>query len=161
MTNNNSKVNSNNNYRLPKAKDLEPYCELMEIKNLSLLEIENTDFKIKLKKPSNKIPYATSKINNDKPIEDDKQTSKLKINEKSSELVIKSPMVGTVYLSPEPNSKNFIYPGDKVKVGQTLLIVEAMKVMNNITSSKEGMVEKILVKNSQPVEFDQDLIILK
>lgn len=71
---------------------------------------------------------------------------------------IKSPMVGTVYLAPEPGAADFIKVGDTVKEGQTLVIVEAMKVMNPITADKAGTVKSILVENAQPVEFDQPLV---
>ena len=73
---------------------------------------------------------------------------------------VKSPMVGTVYLSAEPGSAPFVAPGDKVDAGDTLLIVEAMKVMNPITAPKAGTVRQILVENAQPVEFDQPLAII-
>ncbi|MEC7706284.1 MAG: acetyl-CoA carboxylase biotin carboxyl carrier protein subunit, partial [Pseudomonadota bacterium] len=71
-----------------------------------------------------------------------------------------SPMVGTVYLAPEPGAANFINEGDVVKKGQTLFIVEAMKVMNPITAPTDGKVTKILVENAQPIEFDQPLAII-
>jgi len=73
---------------------------------------------------------------------------------------MKSPMVGTVYLAPEPGASDFVRVGDSVKEGQTLLIVEAMKVMNPITADKAGTVKSILVENAQPVEFDQPLIVI-
>jgi|SRR5690606_16789234 acetyl-CoA carboxylase biotin carboxyl carrier protein len=73
---------------------------------------------------------------------------------------IKSPMVGTCYLSPEPGADNFVKIGDKVKAGDTLLIVEAMKVMNPITATAAGTVKAILVDNAQPVEFDQPLVVV-
>ena len=73
---------------------------------------------------------------------------------------IKSPMVGTVYLAPEPGAADFITIGASVKEGQTLLIVEAMKVMNPITADKAGTVKAILVENAQPVEFDQPLVVI-
>ncbi|MFK4003792.1 acetyl-CoA carboxylase biotin carboxyl carrier protein [Qipengyuania sp. NPDC077563] len=73
---------------------------------------------------------------------------------------IKSPMVGTVYLAPEPGASDFVKVGDSVKEGQTLLIVEAMKVMNPITAEKAGTVKSILVENAQPVEFDQPLVVV-
>jgi acetyl-CoA carboxylase biotin carboxyl carrier protein len=73
---------------------------------------------------------------------------------------IKSPMVGTCYLSPEPGADNFVKIGDKVKAGDTLLIVEAMKVMNPITATVAGTVKAILVDNAQPVEFDQPLVVV-
>ncbi len=74
---------------------------------------------------------------------------------------VKSPMVGTVYLSPEPGAAPFIHVGDQVKAGETLLIVEAMKVMNPITAPGGGTVKAILVDNGQPVEFDQPLVVVE
>ncbi len=73
---------------------------------------------------------------------------------------VKSPMVGTCYLAPEPGAANFIAVGKAVKEGDTLLIVEAMKVMNPITAPKSGTVSAILVENAQPVEFDQPLVVI-
>ncbi len=72
----------------------------------------------------------------------------------------KSPMVGTVYLAAEPGAANFIKVGDSVAEGDTLLIVEAMKVMNPIAADKAGTVKAILVENAQPVEFDQPLVVI-
>jgi acetyl-CoA carboxylase biotin carboxyl carrier protein len=74
---------------------------------------------------------------------------------------VKSPMVGTVYLSAEPGSKPFVSPGDAVKEGDTLLIVEAMKVMNPIAAPRAGTVRQVLVVDGQPVEFDQPLVIVE
>jgi len=73
---------------------------------------------------------------------------------------VKSPMVGTAFLSAEPGGKPFIAVGDTVKAGDTLLIVEAMKVMNPITAPEGGVVKKILIADGQPVEFDQPLVII-
>lgn len=73
---------------------------------------------------------------------------------------LKSPMVGTVFLSPEPSAPPFVAVGDTVKVGDTLMIVEAMKVMNPITATHGGVVKKMLVADAQPVEFDQPLVII-
>lgn len=74
---------------------------------------------------------------------------------------VKSPMVGTVYLSPEPGAAAFIAEGASVKAGDTLLIVEAMKVMNPIVAPRAGVVRAILVANSQPVEYDQPLVVIE
>jgi len=73
---------------------------------------------------------------------------------------LRSPMVGTAYLSGEPGSPPFVATGDAVKAGDTLLIVEAMKVMNPITAPKDGTVGQILIGNAEPVEFDQPLVII-
>ena len=73
---------------------------------------------------------------------------------------IRSPMVGTAYLHPEPGADPFIKVGDKVKAGQTLLIVEAMKVMNPIAAPADGTVTQILIENAQPVEYDQPLVVV-
>ena len=74
---------------------------------------------------------------------------------------IKSPMVGTVYMSPQPGTPAFIKIGDKVKQGQTLLIIEAMKTMNPIPSPREGTVAQILVNDAQPVEFGEALVVFE
>lgn len=74
---------------------------------------------------------------------------------------VKSPMVGTVYLSPEPGAAAFVSVGDTVAEGDTLLIIEAMKVMNQIPSPKAGKVTKLLVENAEPVEFDQPLVVIE
>ena len=74
---------------------------------------------------------------------------------------VTSPMVGTVYVAPEPDAPNFIEVGGTVKKGQTLLIVEAMKVMNPITAPADGTVKQILVQNAQPVEFGEVLVVIE
>ena len=74
---------------------------------------------------------------------------------------VTSPIVGTAYLAPEPGGKKFVEVGQKIKKGQTILIVEAMKTMNHIPSTKDGTVNKILVKDGEPIEFGQPLISIK
>uniref|UniRef100_UPI0028A848D5 acetyl-CoA carboxylase biotin carboxyl carrier protein n=2 Tax=Brevundimonas TaxID=41275 RepID=UPI0028A848D5 len=74
---------------------------------------------------------------------------------------VKSPMVGTAYLQPSPEAPAFVQPGDKVKKGQTLLIVEAMKTMNPIQAPRDGVVADILVGDAQPVEFGEALVLLE
>jgi len=91
-------------------------------------------------------------INSDDPIEE-------KIDDSKS--VIKSPIVGTAYLSPEPGATPFVSVGKKIKKGETLLIVEAMKTMNHVPSTKDGVVKKVCVEDGQPVEFDQTIIVLE
>ena len=91
-------------------------------------------------------------INNDEPIE-------VKIDDPKT--VIKSPIVGTAYLSPEPGAKPFVSVGKKIKKGETLLIVEAMKTMNHVPSTLDGVVKKVCVEDGQPVQFGQTIIILE
>lgn len=74
---------------------------------------------------------------------------------------VKSPMVGTAYLAPNPEAKNFVSVGQKVAAGDTLLIIEAMKVMNPINAPAAGTVKAILIENGQPVEFDQPLVVVE
>ena len=74
---------------------------------------------------------------------------------------VRSPMVGTAYLSPEPGAPNFIKVGDNITVGQTLLIVEAMKVMNQIKATKAGKVTQIIVSDASPVEYDEPLVVIE
>ena len=74
---------------------------------------------------------------------------------------VSSPIVGTAYLAPEPGAKKFVEIGQKVKKGQTIMIIEAMKTMNHVPSTQDGVVSKILVKDGEPVEFGQPLISVK
>ena len=121
---------------------------------LSELEYQNGDTKVKVSKwaempNTNKEPE--NKISNKKTV----------LNNEEEGATIKSPIIGTAYLSPEPGAKQFIKVGDKIKKGQTIMIVEAMKTMNHIPSTKDGEVKNILIKDGQPVEFGQTLILLK
>jgi len=75
--------------------------------------------------------------------------------------VIKSPIVGTAYLSPEPGAKSFVSIGKKIKKGETVMIVEAMKTMNHVPSTSDGIVKKVCVNDGQPVEYGQTIIVLE
>ena len=90
----------------------------------------------------------------------------LNVNENESVIdantkILKAPLVGTYYSSPKPDSPSFVKVGDSIKKGQTICIIEAMKIFNEIESEYDGIVTDILVENGTPVEFDQDLLILK
>ena len=87
--------------------------------------------------------------------------SVLKNSDDNDGIRIKSPIIGTAYLAPEPGAKKFVEVGDKIKKGQTVMIVEAMKTMNHVPSTNDGEVKKVLVEDGQPVEFGQSLILLK
>ena len=83
------------------------------------------------------------------------------IDKEETGIIIKSPIVGTAYLAPEPGAKKFIEIGKKIKKGDSVMIVEAMKTMNHVPSSSDGVVKKICVEDGQPVEFGQNLVILE
>ena len=85
----------------------------------------------------------------------------LNTSDESDGVRVKSPIIGTAYLAPEPGAKKFVAVGDKIKKGQTVMIVEAMKTMNHVPSTSDGEVKKILVGDGQPVEFGQTLVLLK
>ena len=79
----------------------------------------------------------------------------------SNKIIVKSPIVGTAYLAAEPGGKKFIEVGKKIKKGDTVMIIEAMKTMNHVPSSSDGTVKEICVEDGQPVEFDQKIVILE
>ena len=158
--------NDNKNFSLPTIKDLEIYFDLIKKKDISELEIETDQIRIKIVSENKNIKFSTQQttseiINHSQSAELNDQNNKDSFEVKTEGEIIKSPMVGTAYLSPEPNAPEFIKKGDKVKKGDTLLIVEAMKVMNNISSPKDGVIEEIFIENAQPVEYDQPLVVIK
>ena len=79
----------------------------------------------------------------------------------SDKIIVKSPIVGTAYLAPEPGGKKFVEVGKKIKKGDTVIIIEAMKTMNHVPSTSDGVVKEICVDDGQPVEFDQKILILE
>ena len=93
-------------------------------------------------------------------IENDKNTIQEEID-LSDKIIVKSPIVGTAYLAAEPGGKKFVEVGKKIKKGDTVMIIEAMKTMNHVPSTSNGIVKEICVEDGQPVEFDQNIIILE
>ena len=79
----------------------------------------------------------------------------------SNKIIVKSPIVGTAYLAPEPGGKKFVEVGKKIKKGDTIVIIEAMKTMNHVPSTSDGIVKEICVNDGQPVEFDQKIVVLE
>ena len=123
--------------------------------DLSELEYQDGSIKIKVSKASKGIEQIkTSAI-----VSPNK--SVLKSPNESEGIRVKSPIIGTAYLAPEPGAKKFVEVGDKIKKGQTVMIVEAMKTMNHVPSTADGEVKKILIEDGQPVEFGQTLVLLK
>ena len=132
---------------------------MLEELNLSEIQIENDKIgRVKVARNNFKQQIPNISTNQEKTDNDVKNENLINEDEEN---IIKSPMVGTIYLQPEPGSDPFIKTGDKVKKGQTLLIVEAMKTMNDIVADKNGTIKEILVKNEQPVQFDDPLIIIE
>ena len=123
--------------------------------NLTELEYQEGQTKIKVSKSSTGVEQikSSSVVSPNKAV--------LNKSDETDGIRIKSPIIGTVYLAPEPGEKKFVEVGDKIKKGQTVMIVEAMKTMNHIPSANEGVVKKILVNDGQPVEFGQPLVVLK
>ena len=122
---------------------------------LSELEYQEGQTKIKVSKASKgiEIGKTSSVVSPNKSV--------LKSSDDSEGTRVKSPIIGTAYLAPEPGAKKFVEVGDKIKKGQTIMIVEAMKTMNHVPSTADGEVKKILVEDGQPVEFGQTLVLLK
>ena len=122
---------------------------------LTELEYQEGQTKIKVSKASRGIELGkTSSVVS--PIK-----AVLKSSDESEGARVKSPIIGTAYLAPEPGAKKFVEVGDKIKKGQTVMIVEAMKTMNHVPSTSDGEVKKILIEDGQPVEFGQTLVLLK
>jgi len=136
-------------------KELSDYLDEF---NLTELEYTEKDTKIKVSKNKILTNNQPSIISNDNSLS--KNDLQETINTKSGTEVT-SPIIGTAYLAPEPGAKKFVEVGKKIKKGDTVMIVEAMKTMNHVPSTEDGIVKEILVSDGQPVEFGQALIILE
>ena len=121
---------------------------LMEF-NLSEIEYAEGSTKVKVSRSISSSSVVASEVKKKQTIIESDGTN------------ITSPFVGTAYLAPEPGSKKFVEVGQKIKKGQTIMIIEAMKTMNHVPSTHDGTVSKILVKDGEPVEFGQPLVSLK
>ena len=135
-------------------KELSNYLE-----EFNLTEIEITDKDTKIKVSKNNIS-----LSGQPPIASSANIQGETISIKSGDTVgteITSPIIGTAYHAPEPGAKKFVEVGKRIKKGDTIMIVEAMKTMNHVPSTSDGTVKKILVNDGQPVEFGQPLVILK
>ena len=140
-------------------------AELLDENNLTEIEVEDGDRKIKVAREPAAVIAAAAPQAAAAPAHAGQAVSSVPVpvaaaDEDAGGQAVKSPMVGTAFMSPEPGAKPFIAVGDTVKAGDTLLIVEAMKVMNPITAPAGGTVRKIMVSDAQPVEFDQPLVII-
>ena len=135
-------------------KELSEYLD-----EFNLTEIEFTENNTKIKVSKNN----TSVNNQQTPISQTStklQESTKQENKVSTGIEITSPIIGTAYHSPEPGAKKFVEVGKKIKKGDTIMIIEAMKTMNHIPSSSDGIIKEICVEDGQPVEFDQKIVII-
>ena len=135
-------------------KELSDYLDEF---NLTELEYTEKDTKIKVSKNNISInSQSLSKVNNSKSVPETISA----VNKKTG-IEVTSPIIGTAYHAPEPGAKKFVEVGKKIKKGDTVMIVEAMKTMNHVPSSADGIVKEICVEDGQPVEFGQTIIILE
>ena len=136
-------------------KELSDYLD-----EFSLTEIEITDKDTKIKVSKNNVSISNQPVLTSPSI----QTGNQNISEKpsvKSGAAITSPIIGTAYHAPEPGAKKFVEVGKKIKKGDTIMIVEAMKTMNHVPSTADGVVKEICVEDGHPVEFGQTIIILE
>ena len=133
-------------------KLIKELVDSLEEYKLSELEYSEKDIKIKV---------ARNSINEHNKIIVSQNSKEIKNEKIETGVEIKSPIIGTAYLAPEPGGKKFVEIGNKIKKGDTVMIVEAMKTMNHVPSTKDGVVKKIVVEDGQPVEYGQTLVILE
>tara|TARA_B100001093_G_scaffold396864_1_gene384079 strand:- start:74 stop:508 length:435 start_codon:yes stop_codon:yes gene_type:complete len=136
-------------------KELSEYLD-----EFKLTEIEFTEKDTKIKVSKNNVSINNQQVpilNNASTVKENTQ----QINKVSSGIEVSSPIIGTAYHSPEPGAKKFVEIGQKIKKGDTVMIVEAMKTMNHVPSTADGVIKEICVEDGQPVEFGQTIIILE
>lgn len=152
-------------------KEIQTLVKLVSSSKVDHLEIDKQDFSIKIKKNSNKTevvsvaaapiaaapaPVAPAAPSTPAPAQKSEPAAEPAV----SGVEIKSPMIGTFYRSPSPDKPNFVEVGDEIRVGQTICIVEAMKLFNEIESEVSGKIVKILVDDSSPIQYDQPLFLV-
>ena len=135
-------------------KELSDYLEEF---NLTELEYTEKDTKIKVSKNN----ISVNNQNFSSPKTDANNLNNNRSEKSKAGIEVKSPIIGTAYHAPEPGAKKFVEVGKKIKKGDTVMIVEAMKTMNHVPSTSDGIVKKICVNDGQPVEFGQTIIILE
>jgi acetyl-CoA carboxylase biotin carboxyl carrier protein len=136
-------------------KELSDYLDEF---NLTELEYTEKDTKIKVSKNNVSVNNQTIPSHNNQSSKTNTSTTD---EANKSGIEVKSPIIGTAYHAPEPGAKKFVEVGKKIKKGETIMIVEAMKTMNHVPSTADGVVKEICVADGQPVEFGQTIIILK
>jgi acetyl-CoA carboxylase biotin carboxyl carrier protein len=136
-------------------KDLSDYLKEF---NLTEIEITEKDTKIKVSKNPLIVGNQPNTISSSPSVQNEVNSQAQKVK---NGIEITSPIIGTAYHAPEPGAKKFVEVGKKIKKGDTIMIVEAMKTMNHVPSTNDGIVKQICVEDGQPVEFGQTIIILE
>ena len=139
-------------------KIIQELSEYLKEFNLTEIEITEKDTKIKVSKNNVSISNQPQVISSSSPTTSSASTQTQNVK---SGTEITSPIIGTAYHAPEPGAKKFVEVGKKIKKGDTIMIVEAMKTMNHVPSTADGVVKEICVEDGQPVEFGQTIIILE
>ena len=156
--------------KLPTSKSIRELADLLKETDLSEIEVESGDMRIRVARsldaqvtvaPQAVAAPAAAPAAQAAPAEPAGDAAPASAPTADHPGAVKSPMVGTAYLAPEPSAADFVKVGDTVSEGQTLLIVEAMKTMNPIAAPRAGKVTQIIVNNEQPVEFDEVLMIIE
>ncbi|MDA9613981.1 acetyl-CoA carboxylase biotin carboxyl carrier protein subunit [Pelagibacteraceae bacterium] len=142
--------------KLIDKKSIKELVDILDEMDLTTLSYKKGDISISVSKGMNSTTVNTNNMQNESmPV------TETKTDYRNDPRVLKSPMVGTVYLQPEPGAKKFVNEGDPVSSGQTMLIIEAMKTMNPIESNLQGKIIKIFVQNEEAVEFNQPLMLIE
>ena len=142
-------------------------AELLDKTSLTEIEVEDEGVRIRVARAAATVAAAPSVIHHTAPAPAPTASMAPAAAEIGASApaatinAVRSPMVGTAYLSADPTSKPFVTPGERVEEGDTLVIIEAMKVMNQITAPRSGTVTSVLVQNAEPVEFGQPLVIIE
>ena len=139
-------------------KIIQELSEYLNEFNLTEIEITEKDTKIKVSKNNVSISNQPQVISSSSPVT---SSAPIQTQNTKSGTEITSPIIGTAYHAPEPGAKKFVEVGKKIKKGDTVMIVEAMKTMNHVPSTADGVVKEICVEDGQPVEFGQTIIILE
>jgi acetyl-CoA carboxylase biotin carboxyl carrier protein len=163
MADENGETPNGNQMRVDSALVRE-LAELLSANELSEIEVEDGDRKIRVRREltvAAPVTYAAAPVAATAVAAPAAPAAEPAADALPAGDLVRSPMVGTAYLSAEPGSKPFATPGQTVKEGDTLLIVEAMKVMNPILAPRAGTIKQLLVSNAQPVEFDQPLAVIE
>ena len=142
-------------------KAIDTLIEVLKKNDLTQIEVKDGKKSIKIARESIKLQNIGTGDPENNNLHNHSNVSK-EVKEKTAiENAIKAPMLGTLYHASSPKAKAFIKEGKKVKIGDILFIIEAMKTMNQVKSDRDGIVKKILVENGMPVEFNQDLVVIE